>query len=720
MGADMKRRYLIIVSLIIFLFLTVSSSNAYSKKRIIFGGGPAGGTFQVVANGIQVYRPVKEMADFSIKAQTSAGSVENLRKTDSGRQQMSMVYASHLWLGRNGKMKNDSKKYENTMAVAWLYSAPAQLVVKEGSGIKSIKDLVGKKVGVGNAGSGSFANCERLFSHMDVWRKIERNAMGYNDSAAAFANNKLDAFWLFTAFPSRAVIMAAQTNKIRLIDLNADAEASGYYEKHPYYGKITIPSGTYKGIYQDVNTFQDSALWVANKNVPADVVYRMLAIIYSDDGLRHMRAQKRTFKNMNLDTIGTDIITPLHPGAEKYYAEMGLLNSDKKTKSIFIADLSEKPMNQQQINYKKHQRDNTPPRIIITSHMANNRAIGITKSVTIRGRVEDASGVVEVIVDGKEAYLNEAGEFSADTLLAVGNNTISVSAMDRYKNRAEKQINIVRKANKSPVSISLNKNSVTDLLNGWYSAQYALIVGINIYKNRQIQSLNNAVADARKIAEIFKRIGYQVIELYNEQATRDNIIDNFSRIRKQSKNNDSFVLYFAGHGQGLTIESNDKVGYIIPYDAQLNLLENDVFVYDEEAIALNLLRRYSKSMRSKHVALLLDSCFSGLAMKRSIPENIAPDMDYYNDLLSRKAINILTAGDDHPVSDGTNHSPFALALISGLGKNGIDIHDRDGYATFNQLCIYVKEKVERATSRRQRPQFDNLSDEDGNLIFKLK
>ena len=95
-------------------------------------------------------------------------------------------------------------------------------------------------------------------------------------------------------------------------------------------------------------------------------------------------------------------------------------------------------------------------------------------------------------------------------------------------------------------------------------------------------------------------------------------------------------------------------------------------------------------------------------------------MDYYNDLLSRKAINILTAGDDHPVDDGTDHSPFAVALINGLGKKGIDLHDRDGYATFDELCIYVKKKVEQKTSRRQRPQFDNLSDEDGNLIFQLK
>jgi TRAP transporter TAXI family solute receptor len=298
---------------------------AVAKERVIFGGGPAGGTFQVVANGIQVFDAVKNLEDISVKAQTSAGSVENLRKTDDGKQQMSVVYSGHVWLGRNGKMKNDPKKYENVMAVAWLYGAPAQLVVKKDSGIESTKDLVGKKVGVGNAGSGAFANCELFFTHMGVWDKIERNAMGYNDAAAAFGNNQLDAFWLFTAFPSGAVIMAAQTNDISLVDLGADAEASGFFKAFPYFGKLTIPAGTYRGVDTDTPSFQDSALWVANKDVPDDVVYKLLELIYSEEGLKHMVGQKKTFKEMSLDTGATNIVTPFHPGAEKFWKEKGKL-----------------------------------------------------------------------------------------------------------------------------------------------------------------------------------------------------------------------------------------------------------------------------------------------------------------------------------------------------------------------------------------------------------
>lgn len=320
----MKARQLLIIGFIAVLAMAFSSS-VYAKQRIVFGGGPAGGTFQVVANGVQVFDPIKASPDYKIQAQSSAGDTENLRKINSGRVQFAVSYSGSVWKARNGKLTGDTKKYEDIMAVAWLYGAPAQLVVKKDSGIKSVKDLVGKKVGVGNAGSGAFANCELFFTHMGVWDKIERNAMGYNDAAQAFGNNQLDAFWLFTAFPSGAVIMAAQTNDIALIDLDADATASGFYKAWPYFGKLAVPANTYKGVDYDAPSFQDSAIWTANKKVPADIVYDVLSKIYSDEGLAHMKAQKKTFKGMAVATGADGIVTPFHPGAEKFWKEKGVL-----------------------------------------------------------------------------------------------------------------------------------------------------------------------------------------------------------------------------------------------------------------------------------------------------------------------------------------------------------------------------------------------------------
>jgi len=320
----MKAKHLLLIGFIAVLSMAFSQS-AFAKERIVFGGGPAGGTFQIVANAIQVYKPMKAVKEFKVQAQSSGGSTENLRKTNAGRQQMSVVYSGHVYLGRNGMLTNDTKKYEDVLAVAWLYGAPAQLVTRKGSGINSVKDLAGKKVGVGNAGSGAFANCELFFNHMGVWDKIERNAMGYNDAAQAFGNKQLDAFWLFSAFPSGAVIMAAQTNDIALVNLDADAKASGFYEKYPYFAKLAVPANTYKGVDYDSPSFQDSALWVANTKVSADAVYKMLSLVYTDEGLAHMVAQTKKFKHMSLKTGAQGIVTPFHPGAERFWKEKGAL-----------------------------------------------------------------------------------------------------------------------------------------------------------------------------------------------------------------------------------------------------------------------------------------------------------------------------------------------------------------------------------------------------------
>ena len=298
---------------------------ALTAERMVFGGGPAGGTFQIVANAIQTYGPVKESEDYRIKAQSSAGSVKNLRKVDRGRMHFGVVYSGHVYLGREGRLKNDTNRYENVLAVAYLYGAPAQLVVRRGAGIASTRDLVGKKVGVGNAGSGAFANCELFFTHLGIWDEIERNALGYNDAAAAFGNNQLDAFWLFTAFPSGAVIMAAQTNDIDLVDLEKDAVESGFFDEYPYFAKLAVPAGTYRGVDYETPSFQDSTLWVANAEVPADVVYDLLSRMYTGEGLAWMVNQKKTFEEMSIETGTKGIVTPLHPGAERFWKEKGML-----------------------------------------------------------------------------------------------------------------------------------------------------------------------------------------------------------------------------------------------------------------------------------------------------------------------------------------------------------------------------------------------------------
>jgi hypothetical protein len=119
--------------------------------------------------------------------------------------------------------------------------------------------------------------------------------------------------------------MAAQTNDIELVNLEKDAIESGFFEKYPYFAKLSVPAGTYRGVDYESPSFQDSTLWVAHKDTPADLVYELLSIIYTPEGLKHMVSQKKTFKEMAIDVGTKGIVTPIHPGAEKFWKEKGVL-----------------------------------------------------------------------------------------------------------------------------------------------------------------------------------------------------------------------------------------------------------------------------------------------------------------------------------------------------------------------------------------------------------
>lgn len=327
MRISYKKSVLSLTLLCLFTCFSISlSTKVYAKENLTFTGGPAGGTFQIVASSIQVYPPLKKSKQYRIRAQSSAGSIENLRKVNSGKAQLGIIHSGHAYLGSKGELKNDKNTYENVLAVAHFYSSPAQLIVKKEHNIQQLSDLTGKKVGVGNAGSGAFANCELLFSHLQLWDKIKRNALGYNDAAHAFGNNQLDAFWLFTGYPSGAVSLAAQTNDIALVNLDQAAQESGFYKKYPYLTQSVIPANTYKGVTTDTPTFQDAAIWIANKNVSEETVYNLLKTLFSEEGLAYMVKQKSTFKAMTVENGVQGIVTPLHPGAKKFWLEQGIIS----------------------------------------------------------------------------------------------------------------------------------------------------------------------------------------------------------------------------------------------------------------------------------------------------------------------------------------------------------------------------------------------------------
>jgi len=320
----MKMRFFsLLVVLVTFAFASVASAALYK-----FNGGPSGGTFQYFASGIaQWTNDHKVIGSSKVNVSASAGSTQNVRMVSAGRAHFGIAYAGDTYLASVGKLSpKDTRKYGNVTAVSYLYGAPAQLIVRKGSGIKSAADLAGKRVGVGKGGSGAAANAERFFKGMGVWDKMKPEFLGYSNAAAAFSNKQLDAFWVFAGYPTAAVIQAAQQNDINLINVRTDAESNGVFNTYPFYSALDIPANTYKGQTETIKSFQDSALWIANAKVPADVVYKMLKAVYTKEGLQYLITLKKTAKNMGIKvgTKGTSKLT-LHPGAVKFWKEMGTL-----------------------------------------------------------------------------------------------------------------------------------------------------------------------------------------------------------------------------------------------------------------------------------------------------------------------------------------------------------------------------------------------------------
>lgn len=312
------------LSLVLSLALAVAlllPANTFSQVYK-FSGGPSGGTYQYYASAIAT---LAKKNGIKVLAASSGGAIENIRTCNSGKSSFGVSYSGDVYKAYNGKLTNDDKAYKNVTALGYFYGAPGQLIVNKKSGINSLKDLVGKRVGIGNAGSGAASNAEQMLKFMGLWDKVTPENLGYRGAADAFKNGQLDAFWVFAGFPNASVLEVALQADVKLLNLWDELEAAGYFKQFPYLKKIVIPAKTYSGQDEPVTTFQDGAIWIANKDMDADVVHKLLSMVYSEAGLKHMVEVHKSAKAMSIEGGLTGIVTPLHPGAEKFWKEKGVL-----------------------------------------------------------------------------------------------------------------------------------------------------------------------------------------------------------------------------------------------------------------------------------------------------------------------------------------------------------------------------------------------------------
>lgn len=242
-----------------------------------------------------------------------------------------------------------------------------------------------------------------------------------------------------------------------------------------------------------------------------------------------------------------------------------------------------------------------------------------------------------------------------------------------------------------------------------YKDYHALVVGVSDYD--KWPDLPNAVKDAQEVSSALKRLGVKVTLVSNptSQELKDALNDLTYKMGREK--NRALIVYYAGHGETEALADGTKLGYIIPRDCPL--LRDDPEGFVNRAVSMKDIESYSLRMRSKHVLMLFDSCFSGslFSLVRALPEDICEKS-------ARPVRQYITAGTENEAVP--DKSMFKRCLLLGL-EGDADL-TRDGYVTGTELGMYLSDKVVQSTSRAQHPQYGKIRTPElsrGDFIFQL-
>jgi len=247
-----------------------------------------------------------------------------------------------------------------------------------------------------------------------------------------------------------------------------------------------------------------------------------------------------------------------------------------------------------------------------------------------------------------------------------------------------------------------------------YDNSLAVIIGIDKYDN--LSNLDYAVADAEAVKDmLINKFSYDeenVKLLINEDANKVNIEQAISDVSLEAGENDRILVFFAGHGETMSLPDGGEMGYLLPVDGrQENLYAS--------AIPMNDLKDLSNMSKAKHMLFLIDACYGGLAAVGTRGLEPAKTPNYLEKITNIKARQIITAGgSDEKVIEKPEwgHSAYTMNLLRAL-KDGLADTNGDGYITASELGLYLNEKVTIDSENQQTPQSRRLTSHEGEFIF---
>ena len=298
------------------------AATAHAQEFInVLTGGTSGVYYPMGVALSQVYSKALPSAKSSVQA-TKASS-ENLNLLQSGRGEIAFTLGDALneaWKGNEeAGFKTPLKKLRT---VAAIYPNYIQIVAGADSGIKTLADLKGKRVAVGAPKSGTELNARDIFkaagmSYKD-FAKVEY--LSFGESVELIKNRQLDATLISAGLGVAAIRDLATALKISIVPIPADVVAK---IGEAAYQPGTVPANTYGGQTDAVPTVVIQNFLVSHEGVPADTVYKMTKAMF--DNLADLHAAHAAAKAISRENAPKAPPVPLHPGAEKYYREVGLI-----------------------------------------------------------------------------------------------------------------------------------------------------------------------------------------------------------------------------------------------------------------------------------------------------------------------------------------------------------------------------------------------------------
>ena len=256
----------------------------------------------------------------------SNGSVANINAIAGGTVESGFSQSDVAFWAQTGTgVFQDKGAVEEIRAIANLYAESIHLVASAKSGIKSVADLKGKKVSLDEPGSGTLVDARIILEGYGLSEEdIEAEYLKPNQAADLMRDGNMDAFFFVGGFPAGAISELATGQDITLVPISGP-EGDGILEEYGFFAEHTIPGGTYEGVTEDTQTLSVGAQWVTSAKQPEDLVYEITKALWNDNTRKLLDSGHAKGKAITKETALDGIGIPLHPGAERYYREAGLL-----------------------------------------------------------------------------------------------------------------------------------------------------------------------------------------------------------------------------------------------------------------------------------------------------------------------------------------------------------------------------------------------------------